>query len=57
LFRQGAHALWHVEKKIRKLAFCRTPPPPLLAYALKASARVKRLMPRRNGSKPPRAMR
>jgi uncharacterized protein len=56
-FRQGAHALWHVEKKIRKLAFCRTPAPPLLAYALKASARMKRLMPRGTGARPPRAMR
>jgi uncharacterized protein len=48
-FRQGAHARWNVEKKIRKLAFCRTPAPPLLVYALKAAAKVKRLMPLTTG--------
>ena len=49
-FRYGAKARWTIEKKIRKLAFCRTPAPPLLGLALKAVARVSRLLPRLSAS-------
>jgi len=49
-FRRGAHARWTIEKKIRKLAFCRTPAPPLLGLALKALAKAARLLPRFSGA-------
>jgi uncharacterized protein len=45
-FKYGAHAKWHVEGRVRKLAFCRTAQPALLAFALRAIAKIKRtLMP------------
>jgi uncharacterized cupin superfamily protein len=45
-FRNGAHARWHVEGRVRKLAFCRTTQPFVLGFALRALNRFKRtLMP------------
>jgi uncharacterized protein len=45
-FKDGAHAKWHVEDHVRKLAFCRKTQPVLLALALRALSRLKRtLMP------------
>jgi uncharacterized cupin superfamily protein len=45
-FRHGAHAKWHVEGRVRKLAFCRTTQPFLFGFALRAINRIKRtLMP------------
>jgi uncharacterized cupin superfamily protein len=47
-FKNGAHAKWHVESQVRKLAFCRRTQPILLSYALRASSKIKRtLMPNR----------
>ena len=47
-FKNGAHAKWHVESQVRKLAFCRRTQPILLSYALRASFKIKRtLMPNR----------
>jgi len=47
-FKNGAHAKWHVESKVRKLAFCRKTQPILLSLALRASSKIKRtLMPNR----------
>jgi uncharacterized cupin superfamily protein len=47
-FKNGAHAKWHVESKVRKLAFCRKPQPILLSLALRASSKLKQtLMPNR----------
>jgi uncharacterized protein len=47
-FNTGAHAKWHVESPIRKLAFCRKTQPVLLSYALRASSKIKRtLVPNR----------
>src|SRR5579871_432880 len=47
-FKNGAHAKWHVESKVRKLAFCRRTQPILLSLALRASSKIKRrLMPKR----------
>ncbi len=43
-FRNGAHARWHVEGHVRKLAFCRTAQPYLLAFALRAFNKIKRLL-------------
>jgi uncharacterized cupin superfamily protein len=45
-FKDGAHARWHVEGHVRKLAFCRTTQPVLLAFALRVINKIKRtLMP------------
>jgi len=45
-FRHGAHAKWHVEGVVRKLAFCRATHPFLLSFALRAINKIKRtLMP------------
>lgn len=41
-FREGAHAKWHVERNVRKLAFCRKSQPILLSFALRAFSKVKR---------------
>ena len=45
-FKDGAHARWHVEGQVRKLAFCRKTQPVLLGFALRVFAKLKRtLMP------------
>ncbi len=45
-FKKGAHAKWHVEGQVRKLAFCRKTQPVLLGFALRALSKIKRtLMP------------
>ena len=45
-FRDGAHAKWHVEGHVKKLAFCRKTQPVLLGFALRVFSRIKRtLMP------------
>jgi uncharacterized cupin superfamily protein len=45
-FRDGAHAKWHVEGHVRKLAFCRKTQPVLLGFALRVFSKIKRtLMP------------
>jgi uncharacterized protein len=43
-FRDGAHARWHVEERVRKLAFCRTTQPYVLGFALRAFNKIKRIM-------------
>jgi hypothetical protein len=43
-FRNGAHARWHVEGRVRKLAFCRTTQPPLMGFALRAFNKIKRML-------------
>src|SRR5271165_909649 len=46
-FKDGAHARWHVEGRVRKLAFCRKTQPVLVGFALRVFAKLKRtLMPR-----------
>jgi uncharacterized protein len=45
-FKNGAHAKWHVEDHVRKLAFCRKTLPVLLGFALRVFSKIKRtLMP------------
>ncbi len=47
-FKEGAHAKWHVEGHVRKLAFCRKTQPVLLSFALRVFSKIKRtLMPAR----------
>ena len=43
-FRNGAHARWHVEGRVRKLAFCRTTQPFVMGFALRAFNKLKRMM-------------
>ena len=43
-FRNGAHARWHVEDRVRKLAFCRTTQPFVLGFALRAFNKLKRTL-------------
>jgi uncharacterized cupin superfamily protein len=43
-FRDGAHARWHVEGRVRKLAFCRTTQPFVLGFALRAFNKIKRML-------------
>jgi uncharacterized protein len=43
-FRDGAHAKWHVEGRVRKLAFCRTTQPLFLSFALRAINKFKRIL-------------
>ena len=45
-FKDGAHARWHVEGHVKKLAFCRKTQPVWLGFALRAIGKIKRtLMP------------
>jgi uncharacterized protein len=41
-FKQGAHARWHVESEVRKLAFCRKAQPVLLGFTLRALSKIKK---------------
>jgi len=43
-FKDGAHARWHVEGHVRKLAFCRTTQPMLLGFALRLFNKLKRTL-------------
>ena len=43
-FKDGAHARWHVEGHVRKLAFCRTTQPMLLGFALRVFNKLKRTL-------------
>ena len=43
-FKHGAHARWHVDGHVRKLAFCRTTQPLLFGFALRAINRIKRTL-------------
>ena len=50
-FKKGAHAKWHVEGHVRKLAFCRKTQPVLLSFALRGLSKIKRtLMPGRKSA-------
>jgi len=43
-FKDGAHARWHVEGRVRKLAFCRKTQPVLLGFALRVFSKIKRTL-------------
>ena len=43
-FKDGAHARWHVEGHVRKLAFFRTTSPVLFSYAVRGFSRIKRTL-------------
>jgi hypothetical protein len=43
-FKNGAHARWHVEGHVRKLAFLSRSQPILLAFVLRACSKIKRII-------------
>jgi uncharacterized cupin superfamily protein len=43
-FRDGAHAKWHVQGRVKKLAFCRQTQPVLLGLALRVFSKIKRTL-------------
>jgi uncharacterized cupin superfamily protein len=43
-FKDGAHARWHVEGHVRKLAFCRKTQPVLVGLALRVISKIKRTL-------------
>jgi hypothetical protein len=43
-FKDGAHARWHVESHVKKLAFCRKTQPVWLGFALRVIGKVKRIL-------------
>jgi uncharacterized cupin superfamily protein len=51
-FRDGAHARWHVEGRVRKLAFCRKTQPVLLGFALRVLSKIKRTLLTPLGKRP-----
>ena len=42
-FKNGARAKWHVESRVRKLAFCRTAQPLLVSFVVRALSKIKRI--------------
>jgi hypothetical protein len=42
-FKDGAHAKWHVEGHVRKLAFCRKTQPVWLGFALRVVLKLKKI--------------
>ena len=43
-FRDGAHARWHVEGRVRKLAFCRKTQPAWLGFALRVLLKLRKML-------------
>jgi uncharacterized cupin superfamily protein len=50
-FRDGAHAKWHVEEYVKKVAFCRLTNPFWLSFAIRAFNKLKRRLQRPRSSK------
>lgn len=43
-FKEGAHAIWHVENSVRKLAFCRRTNPYFLNFVVRVVSRIKSIL-------------
>jgi uncharacterized cupin superfamily protein len=43
-FKDGAHARWHVESFVKKLAFCRKTQPVWLGFALRVVLKLKKML-------------
>ena len=43
-FRDGAHARWHVEGHVKKLAFCRKTSPAWFGFALRVFLKLKKIL-------------
>jgi uncharacterized protein len=50
-FKEGAHAKWHVEGHVKKLAFCRKTQPVWLGFAVRAIGKIKRILIPAGGQK------
>ena len=55
-FKDGAHARWHVEGHVKKLAFCRKTQPVWLGFALRVSGKLRRMLIPAGGEKAARLM-
>jgi hypothetical protein len=44
IFNDGAHARWHVEGHVKKLAFCRKTQPVWLGFAVRAIGKIRRTL-------------
>jgi uncharacterized protein len=42
-FKDGAHARWHIESHVKKLAFCRKTQPVWLGFALRVILKLKKM--------------
>jgi len=42
-FKDGAHARWHIESHVKKLAFCRKTQPAWLGFALRVVLKLKKM--------------
>jgi uncharacterized protein len=42
-FKDGAHARWHIEDRVRKLAFCRKTQPVWLGFALRVFLKLRKI--------------
>ena len=43
-FKDGAHARWHIESPVKKLAFCRKTQPVWLGFALRVVLKLKKML-------------
>jgi hypothetical protein len=43
-FKDGAHARWHIESHVKKLAFCRKTQPVWLGFALRVVLKLKKML-------------
>jgi uncharacterized cupin superfamily protein len=43
-FKDGAHAKWHVEGRVRKLAFCRKTSPVWFGFALRVFLKLRKML-------------
>jgi len=50
-FKDGAHAKWHVEGHVKKLAFCRKTQPVWLGFAVRAIGKIRRMLMPAGGQK------
>lgn len=50
-FKNGAHAKWHVEGHVKKLAFCRKTQPLWLGFAVRAIGKLRRIFLPTGGQK------
>jgi uncharacterized cupin superfamily protein len=43
-FKDGAHARWHIEDRVRKLAFCRKTQPVWLGFGLRVFLKLRKML-------------
>ena len=55
-FKDGAHARWHVEDHVKKLAFCRKTSPVWFGFALRAFLKLKKILLGTGARQPARLM-